>query len=158
MPSKTIITIQQFRTFPHEWALGLCGVPCSEPCCCIASALFFPCASFSVRKEALGGDLSNGRYQCCQGYYCSCCTSCIPCQSACPSLCLCLEVLEHQRNLCFLSRLLFLTCLADPFMPAPFCHGYTPFYSRSVPNPKHMRRKCLLRYIDLPRVCDVLPA
>ena len=92
MPSKTIVLLQQYRELPHEWAIGLTGVPCHEPCCCLASAVCFPCASFRVRKEALGGSLGDGRYQCCQGYYFGCCSRCVPCQRTCPGLCLCLEV------------------------------------------------------------------
>lgn len=91
MPSSTVNMLKGFRSLPREWHTGLCGVPCTEPLCCIASAVCFPCASYTVRKEALGGDFSEGKYECCQGYYCGCCARCVPCTRSCPSLCMCFE-------------------------------------------------------------------
>jgi len=73
----------------HKWSVGLCNAACRRPAYCCFSMVCMPCSNMYVRKQALKGDLS--RYRCCQGYYCGCCTRCLPCQSRCPSCCLCIE-------------------------------------------------------------------
>jgi hypothetical protein len=60
---------------------------------CLYAALCSPCASYTLRKRALHGDMS--RYVCCAGYY--------PCAGRCgesnaPEFCLCVEV-----NCCFVN-------------------------------------------------------
>ena len=82
----TIILVTSFKTLPHEWDANLCEVPCTEPCCMLASCACFPCANFAIRKRALGGDLGN--YRCMQGFYCGALACCCPCQSQCGPCCL----------------------------------------------------------------------
>jgi len=68
------------------WNIGLMEAPCAKPVYCCFAAFCSPCASYSLRKQALYGDMS--RYLCCAGH--------CPCsgrmgESNCPEFCLCLE-------------------------------------------------------------------
>lgn len=72
--------------------VDLCDAPCMEPGCCLASFFCSPCASYSIRKMYLRGDMTKYEYglslsvaerlsqwtarRCCQGSYpmlCECC-------------------------------------------------------------------------------------
>lgn len=64
---------------------------CADPCCCMLSCVCPICASYSLRKRALKGDMS--KYRCCQGYSgCGCC-KCHDCgEDNCPMCCLMCEI------------------------------------------------------------------
>ena len=86
MPHKNLVLVRSFRQHEHEWSTGLCDVCCKEPCYCLSGFFCFPCTNYSIRKDALGGDLRN--YRCFQMYYCDCLGYCCPCQESCGSCCL----------------------------------------------------------------------
>jgi hypothetical protein len=76
---------------PNAFKTNLCSAPINNPCCCVLSFFFLPCAVYKVRVDALKGDMS--RYVCCQGYIGKCC-----CfnpghmgEQNCPAFCLCIE-------------------------------------------------------------------
>ena len=89
MPHKNLVLVRSFRQHEHEWSTGLFDVCCKEPCYCLSGFFCFPCTNYSIRKDALGGDLRN--YRCFQMYYCDCLGYCCPCQESCGSCCLCAE-------------------------------------------------------------------
>ena len=49
MPTRRIGQFQARSNFEHEWQIGLCGAPCHDPCCWMASCFFFPCVNYTMR-------------------------------------------------------------------------------------------------------------
>ncbi|KAG2490484.1 hypothetical protein HYH03_011113 [Edaphochlamys debaryana] len=74
------------KVYQNKWKVDLCKTCCVRPgYCCFA--MFCPyCASFSLRKQALHGDMT--RYLCCNG---DCPCSGHMGERSCPGCCLCLE-------------------------------------------------------------------
>ena len=77
--------------YAREWATPLISAPCQEPVWFCAGLVLPSCSAYLLRKEALGGNMSN--YSCCQGYF-----DCAPCFQAGkfgeadnPELCLLIE-------------------------------------------------------------------
>lgn len=78
-----IQSLQQAAEYRNEWQTSVARAPLSHCLWCCYSVLCPPCASFAIRKQILGGDMS--RYRCCGGM--------MPCsgrcgEEHCPSLCL----------------------------------------------------------------------
>jgi len=60
--------------YGQQWKIGMMEAPCKDPGTFCFSFFCCPCAQYSLREKALGGDWS--RYKCCQGYYdCACFTA-----------------------------------------------------------------------------------
>ena len=90
MPTRRIGQFQARSNFEHEWHIGLCGAPCHDPCCWMASCFFFPCVNYTMRSRALDGNFN--LYRCFQGYGCFCCSNCcVSCQQTLAPCCLCFE-------------------------------------------------------------------
>ncbi|KAJ0739537.1 hypothetical protein HanOQP8_Chr06g0206851 [Helianthus annuus] len=79
------------KSYRNVWHTDLMNTMSANPSYCCFALFCGPCASYTLRKRALYGDMS--RYTCCGGY--------MPCsgkcgERKCPQFCLCTEVL-----LCF---------------------------------------------------------
>eukprot|EP00898_Chlorokybus_atmophyticus_P002106 jgi/Chlat1/2897/Chrsp2S04660 len=75
------------KAYRNVWRTPLNRACCEAPGYCLFAGVCSYCASYSLRKRALYGDMS--RYVCCGGY--------CPCsgrmgEQSCPEFCLCLEV------------------------------------------------------------------
>ena len=76
--------------FGRAWRTGMRDAGCNEPICCCAGMLLPWCTQYHLRKEALGGDMS--QYVCCQGYFdCCCFTAGSFGERDSPECCLCVE-------------------------------------------------------------------
>ena len=78
------------KGFANRWQVSMKDAPFDETKMCLFGGLCCPCAAYSLRKRALGGNLDN--YQCCQGYFsCGCIKGGSMGESSMPEVCLCLE-------------------------------------------------------------------
>jgi len=55
----------------NKWQTSMMDAPGKNPGMCCFSFFCCPCAQYSIRERALGGDWS--KYKCCMGYYDGCC-------------------------------------------------------------------------------------
>eukprot|EP00242_Pyramimonas_sp_CCMP2087_P012145 CAMPEP_0198212822 /NCGR_PEP_ID=MMETSP1445-20131203/27801_1 /TAXON_ID=36898 /ORGANISM="Pyramimonas sp., Strain CCMP2087" /LENGTH=197 /DNA_ID=CAMNT_0043887369 /DNA_START=104 /DNA_END=694 /DNA_ORIENTATION=- len=74
------------KSYEQNWNTPLLTACVADPLCCCTSFFCTCCASYSIRKRVLYGDMS--RYLCCGGH--------CPCsgkmgEKSCPEFCLCLE-------------------------------------------------------------------
>jgi len=84
-PHMQACEVRQTQYSKH-WQTEVFAAAGDDPCYCCYAFWCSCCASYSLRKRAIGGDMS--RYICCAGY--------MPCsgrcgESKCPSCCLCAE-------------------------------------------------------------------